>query len=131
MSIWGYFAAFGCSISTNAVSTGLWGMYIRCGFGRVCRKTPQNSAYRIWVPRLLFFLKQDLYPINVLRSLLIKSALRGTGTSRYKCPINLLRSLLIKRATNGVNLVLYPINFRSLLIKSALRGTGTSRYKWG
>ena len=25
-----------------------------------------------------------LYPINLIRSLLIKSALRGTGTSRYK-----------------------------------------------
>ena len=45
---------------------------------------PYAGTYRIWVPRLLFFLKQDLYPINVIRSLLIKSALRGTGTSRYK-----------------------------------------------
>ena len=29
-------------------------------------------------------LASQLYPINLIRSLLIKSALRGTGTSRYK-----------------------------------------------
>ena len=51
-------------------------------FGRVRRRIAQlRTSFSLMRND---YLEMVLYQINVIRSLLIKSALRGTGTSRYK-----------------------------------------------
>ncbi len=55
---------------------------MQIAFGRVRRK-PRQRRQSAFAPAV--YRNMDLYPINLLRSLLIKSALRGTGTSHYKC----------------------------------------------
>ena len=51
-------------------------------FGRVRRRIAQlRTSFSLMRND---YLEMVLYQINLIRSLLIKSALRGTGTSRYK-----------------------------------------------